>query len=422
VLPSRQALVAPRNIGPRVAVAAACVSILALAACGDGGVGPRPDEASSLTVSPDSLGFTAAVGLAAPAPHRLFVVPQGGGSTAWSATSGATWLGVAPAQGAGYTDIAVTVDHAGLEPGEYAGSVTIQLSAATGAVRVVPVGLRVAPTPPRGIIYESADSGFASILSRKADGSQPRLLTRGRVPSISRDGEQMLMWRGGFGLYRYDFATARDELIYPAPDWYTGVHATWSPDATRIAVSNCITVRQLGTPQSHLQCEIRVMDPDGRNDRLLLYMGQTRVENIRWSPDGTEIAFSAVGEVFMVPADGGPHRKILQRNPGTSWYLGAWSPNGDRLVVREQRQFGLSDSIHLVTRDGSWLRMLDAPPGKYGDPDWSPDGHWLVVPRGDLTGGGPFRSLWLIAADGSQTRQLTEPCMDCTFKSARWRR
>ena len=106
-----------------------------------------------------------------------------------------------------------------------------------------------------------------------------------------------------------------------------------------------------------------------------------------WSPDGKWIAFHSVAEhgIWLVPVAGGtPHRLTAFGSAP------AWSPDGRQIALcsSEPVSFAWSDtggagpsSIWTVATDGSQLRQvttLNNPPGRHTAPGWSPNGKGLV--------------------------------------------
>jgi dipeptidyl aminopeptidase/acylaminoacyl peptidase len=136
------------------------------------------------------------------------------------------------------------------------------------------------------------------------------------------------------------------------------------------------------------------------------------VSAFRWSPDGTEIAFThrdslpprlkqraehygdfgiedadfRMTHLWVVAADtlGEPRRLT----GGDAFTVGAfaWSPDGTTIAF-SHRPDPLTESwrkadLSLVTIDSGRVRSLVRQPGSDGDPIWSPDGRWVLFSAG----------------------------------------
>ena len=78
-------------------------------------------QPAALAVAPASLAFSATAGAANPAAKTLSVTNTGGGSLSFTASDDAPWLSVSPASGSAPRDLSVSVDTAGLAPGNSLG-------------------------------------------------------------------------------------------------------------------------------------------------------------------------------------------------------------------------------------------------------------------------------------------------------------
>jgi TolB protein len=116
-----------------------------------------------------------------------------------------------------------------------------------------------------------------------------------------------------------------------------------------------------------------------------------------WSPDGTRIAFTVIQNqesVIGIMNEDGSNRRLL----GVTGRKPTWSPDGTKIA------FAAPDgTIRVMNPDGSGVETLT--PG--GDPDWSPDGSEVAFTRSAGGIGSNGSDIWVMAADGSQPRQLT---------------
>jgi Tol biopolymer transport system component/DNA-binding winged helix-turn-helix (wHTH) protein len=116
-----------------------------------------------------------------------------------------------------------------------------------------------------------------------------------------------------------------------------------------------------------------------------------------WSPDGTQIAFirqlsELRGDLYVVPALGGPERKLLELQSnfaiGLPWAapLLAWTPDGKQLLFTGQTDdagdVATSFDFYLLSLETGEVRMLPiAGEGFDTCPAFSPDGTRLAFTR-----------------------------------------
>ena len=222
----------------------------------------------------------------------------------------------------------------------------------------------------------------------------------------------------------------------------------WSPDGTRIAFAyqGCqiglidadggnLSVLPVeagsGTPGVDL-CEAdSSFTPDGQSVVFERYVGddsggtadisvmaldgtgRTRITDAgsvdpNVSPDGTHVAFKSNpnGALAVARLDGSDVRLV---SPDLSvGYKADWAPDGSVLVFSDYSEPGPGDVVNIATvaPDGTGLRYLtDVDAGSYAYVGgYSPDGASIVyrVDRGDE------HALFVMAADGSDVRQVTE--------------
>ena len=131
-----------------------------------------------------------------------------------------------------------------------------------------------------------------------------------------------------------------------------------------------------------------------------------------FSPDGRQIAFRSArdgGGIFVMRADG-----TAVRHLSGDGYYPAWSPDGSQVAYSEE---GIARPEDRTTRL-SHLWAIDVTSGRKRlvmnsdavQPQWSPNGRYIVYWARDLDGG---RDVWTIPADGGQPVRITrDPWLD----------
>jgi Tol biopolymer transport system component/DNA-binding winged helix-turn-helix (wHTH) protein len=117
-----------------------------------------------------------------------------------------------------------------------------------------------------------------------------------------------------------------------------------------------------------------------------------------WSPDGQQIAFvrlrsemgeinvSGGGEIIVMPALGGPDRRLFEVSwPWTAgpWHRLSWTPDGKHLVFSDRSGSGPGSAVYLYSFGDGGRRQLTHPPTNLSDvsPVVSPDGRYLAFVR-----------------------------------------
>jgi TolB protein len=206
----------------------------------------------------------------------------------------------------------------------------------------------------------------------------------------------------------------------------------WSPDGAWLAYARVdLLAPGTGGEPPRRQASLWIVRADGSQARKLLDAGTPSDQGFLvadWSPDGkhvlywTDPGFSASlladGTALMaVPVAGGQPIEVVDT---MLVYRDAfqWSADGSRLAVVEGglRMAWENKAIAVTSLGGSLRRLSDA---AHADvhPAWSPDGRWIAYSGGPAApgvGGGDDarralaqRRIWLVQADGSARRQLT---------------
>jgi Tol biopolymer transport system component len=143
------------------------------------------------------------------------------------------------------------------------------------------------------------------------------------------------------------------------------------------------------------------------------------VSHPAWSPDGSKLAyqwnlvdrrysgsFNMQAGIWISDADGGSPRQVTQRTPGRSWDFGAqWSPDGTRLAFFRLDLKTDREAIFTVRVDGSQERRVTPKSISGANPNWSPDGRWILF-NGEKRGA-PV-NVFRIRPDGTGLKNLTK--------------
>lgn len=128
--------------------------------------------------------------------------------------------------------------------------------------------------------------------------------------------------------------------------------------------------------------------------------------NLDVSPDGREIAFDLLGDIYVMPVDGGTARLL---RGGTAWEVQPrFSPDGRWISFTSDRAGG--DNIWIMDREGENLHQVTSEDFRLlNNAAWTPDSEYLIArkhftSRRSLGAG----EMWLYHRSGGKGIQLTE--------------
>jgi TolB protein len=139
-----------------------------------------------------------------------------------------------------------------------------------------------------------------------------------------------------------------------------------------------------------------------------------------WSPDGRQIAFAREirherQNLWVIPAAGGTAQPLTKASQFGQYYP-RWSPDGRMIVFMQTVPPYITWDLHVLRVRTGKVTDLTSDPHNEFDPAWSPDGKRIVF-ASDAASHAGFRSLYVIAADGSGLRRLTTGAADDSMPS-----
>ena len=198
-------------------------------------------------------------------------------------------------------------------------------------------------------------SKFMEVYTMDSDGTNPTHLTfeigECRLPVWSPNGRQIafdVTWGMDTDLLVIDVDGNNPRRLTDQREVDRSPH--WHPDGNLIAFIR--EARRLWG------AGIYTVDLNGGEPQLVIRANEIR--KVRWSPDGTKIAFSgSIGqddptEIHVVDPDGKRLWRVSKRLPETRMILGDWSPDSKKLLytVVKDRLVGAAenqDYLEIVT-------------------------------------------------------------------------
>jgi TolB protein len=190
----------------------------------------------------------------------------------------------------------------------------------------------------------------------------------------------------------------------------------WSPDGTHLVVTT-----RGGDTEPVFEYDLTT-----DNSRQLFECSDPCVGDDEpvYSPDGKLVAFERALGPFVgdSPSDCGlwigdrATGKVRQVTSNTKpacdrEYNPRWSPDGTQFVYWRQPDGGkrADTSVYVMDADGTGERRLTDPALEAGEADWSPDGRWIVYATHPLNEFGCCHesNLYRVHPDGSGVEQLT---------------
>ncbi len=158
------------------------------------------------------------------------------------------------------------------------------------------------------------------------------------------------------------------------------------------------------TPAEKKEWDVTV--PHGPADTVRFTVEEGTWMNLDVSPDGKEIVFDLLGDIYLLPIEGGEAR-LLRGGPAYE-VQPRFSPDGKYISFTSDRSGG--DNIWIMNRDGSNLRQVTKENFRLlNNAVWTPDGQFLIArkhftSRRSLGAG----EMWMYHFTGGKGLRLTK--------------
>lgn len=192
----------------------------------------------------------------------------------------------------------------------------------------------------------------------------------------------------------------------------------WTPDSGSIVFWAGGKIRQVDvTTRTVREIPVRVKAKKKIQEALRFPVDvapdDVTVKMVRWatmSPDGRQVAFQALGHVYVKEAGSGGPRRLTSQNDHFEFYP-AWSRDGRSIVYTtwDDQELG---SIRVAPASGGEGKVLTEHPGHYAEPAFSPDG--TLVTYRKFTGGFLLSGNWsmdpglyIVPVSGSESKRIS---------------
>lgn len=237
------------------------------------------------------------------------------------------------------------------------------------------------------------------------------------LPNWSPDGQRLVLTSRETGgtepLYEYDLETQKLRQLFDCTDPCLGDdEPVYSPDGSEVAFIRAFGPFENDVPSD---CGLWIGNPAaGKTKQLTSNVACDREYFPRWSPDGSQLTYwrwreDGAGQttgtaVFVIDADGANERQLTEWNT----FAGDpdWSPDGAWIVFSTYPLAAFQSSseesnLFRIHPDGSGLEQLTnykAEEQRAAQPRYTPDGEWVLFTAVTSSS----RSLWAIPAEGGE--------------------
>lgn len=148
-----------------------------------------------------------------------------------------------------------------------------------------------------------------------------------------------------------------------------------------------------------------VNNPEGPYKQVQFSVNEGTWMNLDLSPDGRDIVFDLLGDIYIIPASGG--KATVLRSGHAFEVQPRFSPDGSKILFTSDA--GGGDNIWIMNRDGSNAKQITKENFRLlNNATWTPDGQYIVA-RKHFTSGRSLGAgeMWMYHITGGSGLQLT---------------
>jgi len=163
----------------------------------------------------------------------------------------------------------------------------------------------------------------------------------------------------------------------------------WTPDGSSIVIAQGGKLRRLNVASGDVQtipftARIRRTISEQAYQAFRIEDGPVPVGYTRWqtgSPDGSKLAFTAAGRVYVMDLPGGQPRRLTSDADDHFEYAPSWSPDGGWIAYATVDETGAGHVMKIPAGGGQPVQV-SREHGEYSHTRWSGDGREILATRG----------------------------------------
>jgi Tol biopolymer transport system component len=213
--------------------------------------------------------------------------------------------------------------------------------------------------------------------------------------------------------------------LIDAANSFPGGLPDWSPDGKTILFDSGHASTE-APPGPGFHIDVYAVSAKGGTPRRLTFSGLNLKAS--WSPDGRRIAFERSDadctddHISTMNADGSNIRDLTTNPYGNCQTEedASFSPDGEHIVFQRHRPGAdhQESALFVMRSDGTHLHRITPWAMEAGQPDWSPNGKWILF-NTSSDNFSPMQQLYIVHPDGTGLTKLTEDTgADVSFEAS----